>query len=140
LAIFDEKQAADALVQGGMAIVAGIILLAALSLPWLSTDYSALSGLARAENQAAIATPLTLILLGVLIVFGGAVHILGYKVGIQVCTFASALAFFISIMVIIITLAGVESLEGEPLSFTIGPWLGATGAIFGAISSKLERR
>ncbi len=140
MAIFDEGQAADALVQGGVAIAAGVILFAALFLPWLSTEYSALSGLARADNQAAIVTPLTLILLGILIVFGGAIHILGYRVGIQVCTVASALAFFISVMVIIVTLAGVEGIEGEPLRFTIGPWLGAAGAIFGAISSKLERR
>jgi hypothetical membrane protein len=140
LGVYDEKQAADALVQGGVGIAAGIILFSALFLPWLSTEYSALSGLARAENQAAIATPLTLILLGVLTIFVGAVHILGYKVGVQICTVASALAFFISVMVIVVTLVGVESLEGEPLRFTIGPWLGAAGAIFGAVSSKLERR
>ncbi len=129
----EEEQTADMLVQGSAAIAAGVILFFALFLPWLSTRYTAISGLTRAEGQAAVAIPMTLILLAILTVFGGTIHILGYTVGIQLATVTSAIAFFISVMVIIVTLASASSL-------LIGPWIGAAGAILGTISSKLERK
>ncbi len=133
------EETADTFVQGGVAIAAGVILFAALFLPWLSTSYTAIAGLTRAEDQAAVAIPMTLILLAILTVFGGTIHILGYGVGIQLATVTSAIAFFISVMVIIVTLASASSFEGRTLNLLIGPWIGAAGAIFGAISSKLER-
>lgn len=133
------EETADTFVQGGVAIAAGVILFAALFLPWLSTRYTAIAGLTRAEDQAAVAIPMTLILLAILTVFGGTIHILGYGVGIQLATVTSAIAFFISVMVIIVTLASASSFEGRTLNLLIGPWIGAAGAIFGAISSKLER-
>jgi len=136
----EKEQAADILVQGGVAIAAGIIIFAALFLPWLSTEYTAISGLTRAQDQAAVAIPMTLILLAVLTIFGGTIHIADYKVGIQLATVTSAIAFFISVMVIIITLISAENFEGQTLKLLIGPWIGAAGAIFGAISSKLERK
>jgi len=140
--LFDvgKERAADILVQGGVAIAAGVILFAALFLPWLTTKYTAISGMTHAENQAQLVIPLTLILLAVLIVFGGSIHILGYKVGIQLATVTSAIAFFISVMVIIVTLASANNSQGSTLRLLIGPWICAAGSIFGAISSKLERR
>jgi hypothetical protein len=136
----EKEQMADILVQGGVAIAAGIILFAALFLPWLSTGYTAISGLTHAKNQAAVAIPMTLIFLAILTIFGGTIHIAGYIVGIQLATISSALAFFISVMVIIITLVSAENFEGQTLNLLIGPWIGAAGAVFGAISSKLERK
>ncbi len=129
----------DILVQGIVAIAAGIIFFAVLFLPWLSTEYTALSGLTRAKDQASVAIPMTLIILAIVTIFGGAVHMAGYRIGIQLATLTSALAFFISIMVIVATLAGADRFEGETINLLIGPWIGAAGAIFGAISSKLER-
>jgi hypothetical protein len=61
-------------------------------------------------------------------------------VGIQVATLTSAVAFFISVMVIIATLALASSFEGRTLDLLVGPWIGAAGSIFGVISSKLEHR
>ncbi len=136
----EKEQTADILVQGGVAIAAGIILFAALFLPWLSTRYTAISGLARGEDQAAVVIPMTFILLSILTIFGGVIHIANYKVGIQLATVTSAIAFFISVMVIIVTLASAESYEGKTLTLLIGPWIGVAGSIFGAISSKLERK
>lgn len=136
----EKEQTADILVQGGVAIAAGIILLAALFLPWLSTEQTAIAGLTQAKDQAQVAIPMTLIFLAILAIFGGIIHIAGYKVGIQIATVVSALAFFISVMVIIVTLASVESFEGQTLNLLIGPWIGAAGAIIGTISSKLERK
>lgn len=133
-------QTADIRVQGLIAIAAGVIIFAALFLPWLSIEHTAISGLTHSRNQAAaVVVPMTLILLAVLTIFGGAIHILGYKIGIQVATVTSAVAFFISVMVIIVTLASADTQEGT-LTLLIGPWIGAAGAIFGAISSKLERK
>ncbi|MFQ6067948.1 MAG: hypothetical protein ACE5KD_00230 [Candidatus Bathyarchaeia archaeon] len=136
----EKKRTADIVVQGGVAIAAGIIIVAALYLPWLSTKNTAISGLTKAEDQAAVAIPMTLILLAVLTIFGGIIHIAGYEVGIKLATVASAIAFFISVMVIIVTLVGANNLEGNTLNLLIGPWIGVAGAIFGAISSKLERK
>ncbi|MDH5448605.1 MAG: hypothetical protein OEY24_04575 [Candidatus Bathyarchaeota archaeon] len=136
----EKEQFEDILVQGGVAIAAGVILLVALFLPWLSTEYTAINQLTHAENQAAVAIPMTLIFLAVLTIFGGTIHIAGYKVGIQLATITSAIAFFISVMVIIVTLVSIENFEGQTLNLLIGPWIGAAGAIFGAISSKLERK
>jgi hypothetical protein len=135
-----KERAKDAFVQGGVAIAAGVIIFTALFLPWLSTRYTAISGLTRAEDQASVAIPMTLILVSVLTVFGGTIHILGYSVGIQVATLTSAVAFFISAMVIIATLALASSFEGKTLDLLVGPWIGAAGSIFGVISSKLEHR
>lgn len=136
----ERKPVGDILVQGGVAITAGIIIFAALFLPWLSTEYTAISGMTHAETQAAVVIPMTLILIATLTVFGGIIHILGYVVGIQLATVMSAAAFFISVMIIIITLVGANS-SGEPiLDRLIGPWISTAGSIFGAISSKLERK
>jgi hypothetical protein len=136
----NKEQAADILVQGGVAITSGVIIFATLFLPWLSTRYTAIAGLVHPEDQAAVAIPMTLILLATLTVFGGTIHILGYKVGIQIATFMSAIAFFISVMVIIVTLASASAYGGRTLSLLVGPWIGAAGSVFGAISSKLERK
>jgi hypothetical membrane protein len=62
----EKEKTADILVQGGVAIAAGIIFFAALFLPWLSIKYTAISGMAHAEDQAAVVIPMTLILLAVL--------------------------------------------------------------------------
>jgi hypothetical protein len=136
----EKNQTTDVLVQGGVSITAGITLLAALLLPWLSTKYSAIIGLTQAVDQAAVVIPLTLILLATLMIFGGAIHILGYRVGIKLATVMSAIGFCISILVIVFTLAYPEKFEGKMLNVLIGPWLGVAGTIFGAISSKLERK
>lgn len=133
-------QKTDIFVQGGVAIAAGIVLFSALFLPWLAPERNAISGLSRAENQAQVAIPMTLILLAVLTIFGGVIHILSYSVGIQIATVTSAISFFISVMVIVVTLASVGDLGGETLNLLVGPWIAAAGAIFGAISSKLERK
>jgi hypothetical protein len=136
----EKEKTADVRVQGIVAIVAGVIMFSALLLPWLSTQYNALLGLTHAESQAAVAIPMTMIFLAVLTIFGGTIHILGYKVGIQIATVTSAIAFFISVMVIIVTLANVDTHGGRTLNLLIGPWIGAAGAVFGALSSKLERK
>lgn len=136
----EKNQTVDILVQGGVAITAGIILLAALFLPWLSTSYSAITGLTQTEDPVAVVTPLTLILLAILMIFGGAIHILDYRIGIKLSTITSALAFCISILVIIFDLTNSERFEGKILNVLIGPWVGVAGTIFGAISSKLERK
>ncbi|MFP3985771.1 MAG: hypothetical protein ACLFU9_07410, partial [Candidatus Bathyarchaeia archaeon] len=67
-----EKQRSDILVQGGVAIAAGAIFLATLLFPWLSIQHSAISGLMLAKSQTAVVIPMTLILLSVLTIFGGA--------------------------------------------------------------------
>lgn len=136
----EKEKPVDIHVQGVVAIIAGIIVFAALLLPWLSPDYSAISGMTRTKDSVKLAVPMTLIFLAVLTVFGGAIHMLGYEVGIQISTMTSAIAFFISVMVIIATLAGVENNEGKTLGLLIGPWIGAAGAVFGVLSSKLERK
>jgi predicted neutral ceramidase superfamily lipid hydrolase len=140
--LFDvgKEQAADILVQGGVAIAAGVMFFTALFLPWLTTEYTAISGMTHAENQAQLVIPLTLILLAVLTIFGGSIHILGYRMGIHLATVTSAIAFFISVMVIIVTLASANNSPGNTLNLLIGPWICAAGSIFGAISSKLERK
>jgi len=132
-----KKEAADILVQGSVAIAAGIIFFGALFLPWLEAGGPAIAGIAYAKAQAQVAIPMTMILLATLTIFGGAIHIAKYKVGIQLATITSAIAFFISVMVIIVTLASASE---KTLSLLIGPWIAAAGAIFGAISSKLERK
>ncbi|UCH31665.1 MAG: hypothetical protein JSV05_09290 [Candidatus Bathyarchaeota archaeon] len=134
-----KEKARDALVQGSVAIAAGVIIFTALFLPWLSTEYPGISGLIHPKDQAALVIPMTLILITVLNIFGGAIHILGYTVGIQLATVTSAIAFFISVMVIVITVASADNFEGSTLDLLIGPWISAAGSIFGAISSKLER-
>ena len=136
----DKEKTADVQVQGVVAIVSGVIMFSALLLPWLSAQYGALLGLTHAESQAAVAVPMTMIFLAVMTVFGGAIHILGYRVGMQIATLTSAIAFFISVMVIIVTLANADTHGGRTISLLIGPWIGAAGAVFGTVSSKLERR
>jgi hypothetical membrane protein len=129
----------DVFVQGGVAIAAGIVYFVVLFLPWLTPEHSAISGLARAESQAAVVIPMTLIVLAITTIFGGIMHIAGYHVGIQLATVMSAIAFFISVMIIVVTLARASAFEGRMIELLIGPWIGAAGAIFGAISSKFER-
>ena len=133
------QKKADIFLQGSVAICAGVVFIAILFLPWLSTEYSAINGLVRARNHAAIVIPMTLMIIAVLTIFGGTIHLAGYRVGIQLATVMSALAFFISVMVIIVTLASANDFEGKTLNLLIGPWIGVAGAIFAAISSKLER-
>ncbi len=134
----EKEKKADILVQGTVAIAAGIIILASLCLPWLDQGNTIFT-LIRVRNPA-LAAILTLILLAVLTIFGGAIHITGYKIGIQITTIASITAFFITILVIITTIANADNVEGRTLNLLIGPWVAAAGAIFGAISSKLERK
>ncbi|MGB9134723.1 MAG: hypothetical protein WCC63_03950 [Candidatus Bathyarchaeia archaeon] len=136
----EKEKTADIRVQGTIAIAAGVIIFAALLLPWLSGGRAAISGITQSRDKAAVAVPLTLIFLAVLTVFGGTIHCVGYKVGIRIATLSSALAFLISVLVIIATLAGADSGEGSTLNLLIGPWIGAAGAVFGALSSKLERK
>lgn len=131
-----KKRDPDVLVQGGLAIFAGVIYFIMLFLPWLSGRSSAISGLADPQDQAAIAIPMILILLSIMTVFGGALHIVGYELGIQLATLMSAITFFISVMVIIITLFN-ENLE---INLLLGPWICAAGAILGTLSSKLKRK
>jgi len=133
------KKKADRVVQGGVAIVAGMIFIVVLYLPWLSLEYSAINGLFRGEGQIAVAVPMVLILVAVITIFGGTIHVAGYEIGIQMATAMSALAFFISVMAIIVTLLD-PSTTGGTLNLLVGPWICAAGAIFGAISSKLERK
>lgn len=138
--VYDErKEKVDRVAQGSVAVAAGIIFVSVLFLPWLTAESSAVSGLANPRDQAAVAIPMILILLGVVTIFGGAIHIAGYEVGIQLATVMSGIAFFISVMVIIVTLMGANS-SGGVLSLLVGPWICAAGAIFGVISSRLERR
>ncbi|MCK4222980.1 hypothetical protein KAX01_01680 [Candidatus Bathyarchaeota archaeon] len=131
-----KKRNPDILVQGGLAIFAGVIYFTVLFLPWLSGRSSAISGLADPQDQAAIAIPMILILLSIMTIFGGALHIARYELGIQLATLMSAIAFFISVMVIIITLFN-ENLE---INLLLGPWICAAGAILGTLSSKLKRK
>lgn len=131
-----KKQNTDILVQGGLAIFAGVIYFVVLFLPWLSGRSSAISGLADPQDQAAIAIPMILILLSIMTIFGGALHIARYELGIQLATLMSAITFFISVMVIIITLFN-ENLE---INLLLGPWICAAGAILGTLSSKLKRK
>lgn len=132
-----KSRVSDIRVQGVVAIAAGIIVFSSLFFPWLSSDYTAVSGLSKVTDQAAVAVPMTVILLALLTLFGGVMHIAGYRVGIQMATITSAISFFISTMAIIVTFA--QSFEGEALHILVGPWIGAVGSICGAISSKLER-
>lgn len=134
-----EKQTVDILVQGVVSIAAGAMLIGALFLPWLSVKHSAITGLTQTEDQVAVVVALVQILLATLIIFGGTIHMLGYKVGIKLATVMSATACCISVLVIIFTLANPEDFEGKILNVLIGPWLAVAGAIFGTISSKLER-
>ena len=83
---------------------------------------------------------MTLIILSIMTIFGGIAHIAGYNVGIQLATVMSAIAFFISVMAIVATLATATYHEGSTLQLLIGPWIGVAGAIFGVISSRLERK
>jgi hypothetical protein len=136
----EKDKTADIRVQGIVAFAAGVIICAALLLPWLSGERTAISGITQSRDRAAVAVPLTLIFLAVLTIFGGTIHCVGYKVGIKIATIASSLAFLISVLVIIATLAGADSNEGNTLNLLIGPWIGAAGAIFGALSSQLERK
>jgi hypothetical protein len=134
------EQVEDILVQGCVSIASGVVILAALFMPWLSSEYTAIAGLIHAKNQTAyLAVPLTLILISILMIFGGAIHILGYKIGIQLATVTSAVAFFISVMVVVVTLASLNDFDGTALDLLIGPWIGVIGSIFGTLSSKLKR-
>lgn len=126
----------DVLVQGGLAIFAGVIYFVVLFLPWLSGRPSAISGLADPQDQAAVAIPMILILLSIMTIFGGFLHIAGYELGIQLATLLSAITFFISVMVIIVTLFN----ESPEVNLLLGPWIGAAGAILGTLSSKLKRK
>lgn len=131
-----KKRDPDVLVQGGLAIFAGVIYFIMLFLPWLSGRSSAISGLTDPQDQAAIAIPMILILLSIMTIFGGALHIVGYELGIQLATLMSAITFFISVMVIIITLFN----ENSEINLLLGPWICAAGAILGTLSSKLKRK
>lgn len=135
----DKKRSADIVVQGGVAIAAGVIFFLVLFLPWFSTDYTAIIGLTRGEDQISVVIPLTLILLAVITIFGGIIHIGGYEVGIRLATITSAVAFFVSVMVIVFTLVTASDSDFG-LYQLVGPWIGAAGGIFGVISSKLERK
>jgi len=126
----------DILVQGGLAIFAGVIYFVVLFLPWLSGRPSAISGLVDPQDQAALAIPMILILLSIMTIFGGVIHIAGYELGIQLATLMSAITFFISVMVIIVTLFT----ESSEINLLLGPWICAAGAILGTLSSKLKRK
>jgi O-antigen/teichoic acid export membrane protein len=136
----ENVRTADVRVQGIVAITAGIIVIAALLLPWLSSEHSALSGMNRTREPLEQVVPMTLVFLAFLTIFGGTIHIAGYKIGIKIATVTSAVALFISVMVIVVTLANANANEGNTLNLLVGPWIGAAGAIFGVISSLLERK
>lgn len=131
-----ERRNPDVLVQGGVSIIAGLIYFIVLFFPWLSGRPNGISGLANPQDQAAVAIPMILILLSIMTIFGGLIHIAGYELGIQLATFMSTIAFFISIMVIIFTLYG----GSQTISLFIGPWICAATSILGILSSKLKRR
>ena len=131
-----ERRNPDVRVQGGVAIFAGVVYFAVLFFPWLSGESSAISGLLNPQDQAAVAIPMILIVLSIMTVFGGVIHIAGYDLGIQLVTLMSAITFFISVMVIIVTLFT----ESTKVSLLLGPWIGAASAIIGTLSSKLERK
>ncbi len=136
----EKEKTTDVRVQGIVAIAAGIIVITALLLPWLSPEHSALLGMNRTKEPLEQVVPMTLVFLSFLTIFGGTIHIAGYKIGIKITTVASAVAFFISVMVIVVTIANVSTNEGKTLNLLVGPWIGAAGAIFGVISSMLERK
>ena len=136
----EKEKTTDIRVQGIVAIASGIIVIGALLLPWLFPEHSALLEMNRTTEPLGQVVPMTLVFLAFLTVFGGTIHIAGYKIGIKVTTVASAVVFFICVMVIVVTIANVDANKGQTLSLLVGPWIGAAGAIFGVISSMLERK
>jgi hypothetical protein len=131
-----ERRNPDVLVQGGIAIIVGLMYFVVLFLPWLSGRPNAISGLGDPQDQAALTLPMVLILLAFMTVFGGLIHIAGYELGIQLATFMSTIAFFISVMAIIVMLFG----GNQEIDLLIGPWIGTAASIFGILCSKFSRR
>lgn len=96
--------------------------------------------MSRTREPLEQAVPMTLVFFGLLTIFGGVIHIAGYEIGIKISTVTSTVALFISVMVIIVTLANANTNEGRTLALLVGPWIGAAGGVFGVISSMLERK
>jgi len=135
------------LVQGIVGVCGGIITLFTLFLPWITMQYPyriSLSGLEIGDvfvyilnNQFLKSISFFLLLFSFLIILGGYLHIMGYRIGKKITETSSGIALFISIVLVLgLSLTPSRNL---PISIEINPFIYIFGAILGVISIKLEK-
>lgn len=132
----------DVLVQGSVGVVAGILTIAGLFMPWLAVENSATGfeiGDVLTTTQAVTAIPMTLLILGVLIIAGGVMHLLGYPYEMKLATATSLMALLTSIFFILTVFFGVLTHNQTTLTPQVGPWISILGSIFGVVSPRLKR-
>lgn len=132
-------------VKGLFGVSAGILLLISLFFPWVKlVEYGAeISGLEIGDLFAFLlgvqivqVVTIFMLLFSFLNILGGLMFIVGYELGIQVIAYASGLALFLSI--ILVLAVGMIPSREIYVTLEISPGIYVIGAILGLISTKLE--
>jgi len=134
------------LVQGLVGVSAGILLLISLFLPWIEmVEYGAkVSGFEIGDffaflikMQIVEVITMFLLLFAFLTILGSFLLMIGYELGTQIIGWASGLALFLS--VVIVLALGTIPTEEVYITLQINPGIYIFGAVLGLISTKLER-
>lgn len=142
-----KKESRSRLIQGFVGVCGGVVSLISLFLPWTFVESSggvSLIGLEIGEafiyvlnNQFLKAISFFLLLTSVLIIVGGFIHILGYKIGRKLIETSAGLSLLISVVIVIAL--SVIPIHTFPLSIESSPFYYIFGAILGVISTRLEK-
>ncbi|MEM2507434.1 MAG: hypothetical protein QXF61_10375 [Nitrososphaeria archaeon] len=142
-----KKEPKGRLIQGFVGLCSGVVTLISLFLPWIYVEFSGgffITGIEIGEafiyvlkNQFLKAVSYFLLLTSVLIIVGGFIHILGYKIGKNMLETAAGLSLFISVVIVLaLSFIPIETLH---ISLESSPFYYIFGAILGVISTRLER-
>ena len=134
-------------IKGLFGITAGILLLIALFFPWVKlVEYGAeITGLEIGDlfafllgNQIVQVLTIFMLLFSFLTILGGFMFIVGYELGMQVISYSSGLALFLSLIVVL----GIGTIPSTEIyvALEISPGIYIIGAILGLISTRLEYR
>jgi len=134
------------LIQGLVGVSSGILLLISLFLPWIDmVEYGAkISGLEIGDFFAFLirmqlikVITMFLLLFAFLAILGSFLLMIGYELGSQIISWASGLALFLSVVVVLAL--GTISTEDVYITIQVNPGIYIFGAVLGLVSTKLER-
>jgi len=135
------------IIKGLVGLSAGILLYISLFLPWVKmVEYGVqISGIEIGDLFAFLikmqimqVITMFLILFSFLMMLGGFLLIVGYESGLEIVKYASGLALFASI-IIVLAIGTIPSTQVY-VALEMSPGLYIFGSILGLVSTKLEKR
>lgn len=143
--VYKKRQTAQ-LIQGVVGVTGGVITLVSMFFPWVVVNgYDPRSSFDLGElfvpfikTQFVSVVTMFLFLFAILTTLGGVMLMFGYEMGKKIVSYASGLALFLSI-IIILGLGALPAADGTSITVEIYPWIFAFGTILGLVGVRLKR-